>query len=508
MSRRRGRRYDDSPKLNKKKVFATIVVIIIIILVIISLKNLLTGSSTKSQDVSSLTTYMSAYENGKWGVIDNKGNIVINLSYDEMILIPNKNEDIFICTYDVNYDNETYKTKVIDSQGNDILTQYENVEPLQNTDGSIIWYEDNVLKYTKDGKYGLIDFSGKELIRAEYDNIYALPGIEKSIIIEKDGKKGLVNSSTGRIIIDPNYLEISSISNTYENGYIVRNDQNKLGIIGVDKTKILDEKYDDIKRITDNKYYVVVENGETKVINSSEETIFNSGFDSIEGIESDNFIIIRNGLYGVLDKTGNELIPAEYQNIKFANSGNFIAQRDGKYGIIGKDNITKIDFNYENISYIKEADFFEADKSDYTTDIIDTNFNTVLSNIIISELNVEDGYLRVREGEDYKFYNFKFEEKSNKEILATNTLFLIKENGKYGYENKNGERIVDCIYDDAKEQNEFGFCAVNKEGLWGVLGSDGTIIVEPSRNLDNYLYIDFIGEWNRFNDLSINVYTK
>ena len=116
--------------------------------------------------------------------------------------------------------------------------------------------------------------------------------------------------------------------------------------------------------------------------------------------------------------------------------------------------------------------------------------------------------MRVREGEDYKFYNFKFEEKSNKEILATNTLFLIKENGKYGYENKNGERIVDCIYDDAKEQNEFGFCAVNKEGLWGVLGSDGTIIVEPSRNLDNYLYIDFIGEWNRFNDLSINVYTK
>ena len=184
MSRRRGRRYDDSPKLNKKKVFATIVVIIIIILVIISLKNLLTGSSTKSQDVSSLTTYMSAYENGKWGVIDNKGNIVINLSYDEMILIPNKNEDIFICTYDVNYDNETYKTKVIDSQGNDILTQYENVEPLQNTDDSTIWYEDNVLKYTKDGKYGLIDFSGKELIRAEYDNIYALPGIEKSIIIE------------------------------------------------------------------------------------------------------------------------------------------------------------------------------------------------------------------------------------------------------------------------------------------------------------------------------------
>ena len=58
---------------------------------------------------------------------------------------------------------------------------------------------------------------------------------------------------------------------------------------------------------------------------------------------------------------------------------------------------------------------------------------------IFSEINSEIGYLRVRSGEEYKYYNFKLEEKTNKEILSTNTLFLIKENGKYGYENKNGE---------------------------------------------------------------------
>ena len=127
---------------------------------------------------------------------------------------------------------------------------------------------------------------------------------------------------------------------------------------------------------------------------------------------------------------------------------------------------------------------------------------------IVSEINTQRNYIRLRVGEEYKYYNFKFEEKINKEILSTNTLFLVKENGKYGYENKNGERVVDCIYDDAKEQNEFGYCAVKKDGKWGTLKSDGTVVVNPTRNLEEYLYIDFIAEWNRYNDLRLNVYTK
>ena len=504
----RGKRYDETPKLNKKKVAATIIAFIVIIMIIVSIKRLLTPSDKNTKEVSSLTTYISVYENNKWGVIDNKGNIIIDVNNDEMIIVPDKNKGIFISTYDIDYENETYKTKVINEKGEEILNDYENVEPIENTDGSTVWYESNILKYKKDEKYGLIDFEGKKLVEPEYDKIYALDGINHSVIIEKEGKKGLVNSNTGEVIIEPNYTEITTVSDTYENGYIVKNSDNKFGIIAGDKTQILEEKYDEIKKVTGNNYYVVVENGKLEVIDLSAKVILNSGFDSIEEIALDNFVIIKNGKYGVINKNGETIISPEYENLKFAFSDYFIAQKDGKYGIISKDGTSKIDFNYEKITYIKSADFFQAEKSDYNTDVIDRDFNVVLDSVIISELNIEDGYLRVRKDDDYKYYNFKFEEKSNKEVLTTNTLFLVKENGKYGYENKDGEKIVDCIYDDAKEQNEFGYCAVNKDGLWGVLKSDGTIIVEPSRDLSDYLYIDFISEWNRYNDLTLNVYTK
>ena len=70
MSRVRGRRYDNEPKLNIKKVIAFIIAIIVVIMVFISIKNLLTKEK-KNQDVSVKTTYFPIVENNKWGVIDN-----------------------------------------------------------------------------------------------------------------------------------------------------------------------------------------------------------------------------------------------------------------------------------------------------------------------------------------------------------------------------------------------------------------------------------------------------
>ena len=505
----RGRRYDDTPKLNIKKVIATIIAIVVLIMVCISLKNLLTKKEKRTQEVSTLTTYVSIYENNKWGVMNQKGEIIIRPDYDEMILIPDKYTDVFICTYNVDYKNETYKTKVLNAKGENILTEYENIEVLQNFKGSENWYEKDVLKITKNGKYGLIDFKGKQILSPEYDDIYVLDGIEKSIIIEKEGKKGLFLSSTGEILIQPEYIEITALTDGYQNGYIVKNEEQKSGIISLNKKVILETKYDEITNVSGNEYYVVKIDKKLSVIDSTGKVVLDKGFDSIKEIDRDNLIIIKNNKYGIIGVDGTEVVETIYEEIKPAISGQYyIAKKDGKYGIISNENIVKIDFNYKNINYIKTANFLEAENQDYTTDILDANLNKVIEKAIISEINIDNGYLRIRKNDNYTYYNFKFEEKQNKDVLSANTLFLFKENGKYGYKNKNGEIIVDPIYDDAKEQNSFGYCAVKKDGVWGALKSDGTVVLSPSVNLEDYLYIDFIDKWHRSNDLNMFVYIK
>lgn len=503
----RGKRYDEDPKLNLKKVAATIIAILVFVMIIISLKKILSPENREKifiQDVA----YFPVYEDGKWGVINSSGEKLDKITHDEMIIIPDNKADVFILPYDINYDEETYKTKVLNSKGSEIFSGYGNVEPLENTNGTKTWYEKNVLRYKSNNKYGLIDYKGKEVLKAEYDNIYPLSGIESCLIIEKEDKKGLFNTAMEEVIIEPEYKNITSLSSTYQNGYIVTNKDDKAGLIGSDKSKILTCQYDEIKNVSGNNYYVVVENGVLEIINSYGKVVLAEGFDSIEAIELDNFIIKKDNKYGLIDKEGKAIIPLEYDDLKFAITDYYIAKKGDKYGIINKNREAVVEYNYNSINYIKEADFYIAEKEDYTTDIIDRSFNVALNGIIISDLDLDQGYLRVRQNNDYHYYNFKFEEKTNKDILTKNTLFIVKENGKYGYENKEGKRIVDCIYDDAKEQNAYGYCVVNQNGLWGVLKSDGTIILEPSVDLADYVYIDFIGQWHRFNDENLYAYTK
>ena len=51
-----------------------------------------------------------------------------------MIVIPNEMQDIFICTYDVNYDNNSYKTKVLNAKGKEIIKDYDKIEAIANYD--------------------------------------------------------------------------------------------------------------------------------------------------------------------------------------------------------------------------------------------------------------------------------------------------------------------------------------------------------------------------------------
>ena len=79
----------------------------------------------------------------------------------------------------------------------------------------------------------------------------------------------------------------------------------------------------------------------------------------------------------------------------------------------------------------------------------------------------------------------------------------ILENISYGYVDKNGKVIVDYAYDDAMEQNDYGFSAVKKDGKWGSTDSKGNVVQEPIYNLDNYLLIDFIGRWHYGKDINM-----
>ena len=178
----RGRRYETEGKLNYQKVFAVIIAIAVVIMFIFIMKNVL----KEREKITGDNEYFALYAQNKWGVINQNGEEIITPSYQEMIVIPNKEKDVFICTYNIDEQAGTYQTKAINAEGEEILTGYSQIEALQNIDkDGNVWYEENILRIQKDGKYGLIDFHGKELLPVEYDEITVLPGIQNSTVTVK-----------------------------------------------------------------------------------------------------------------------------------------------------------------------------------------------------------------------------------------------------------------------------------------------------------------------------------
>lgn len=503
----RGKRYDTSNKLNLKKVMAVLLALIVIVMFVLILVKTINTKDRKNTKTVPLG-YFAIYENEKWGVINGEGEKIIEPTFDEMIAIPDNTKDVFVLTYDVNYENGEYKSKAINSKNKTLFGDYEKVEPITNYDKQhTLFYYPNCLKVQKNGKYGLIDLSGKQLIECLYDDITPVQYLKNSLIAVKDGKKGLI-SSTGTIIIDTEYSEIAGLTDTYEDGYIVRNENNKYGVIGTNKKVLVEVKYDEIIKAHSGNIYVAKVENDIKIIDSSTEIETTIDVDDIKSVEGENVIIVKDNLYGITNLSGEQKVEAKYQYLSYIFADYYIAQLDNKFGIIDVNGNVKIDFKYTNLTYRKDADIIEGTiEGDINSDLIDRNLEVRLKGII-SEISISNGYMKVRVENEYKYFNFKFEEKKNTEIFTDNTLFLDKKDGKYGYKNKEGIVVVNYIYDDAKEQNKYGYAAVKKDGKWGAINSEGNVVVETKLQLDNNPIIDFIGQWHLCEDTSTGFYIK
>lgn len=503
----RGKRYSGDKKLNIKKVIAAIIAIAVVIMFCIVIGKLL-ENRPESKEKSFTLAYYTIFENGKWGVMDTKQNIIIQPSYEEMIIIPDSSKTIFICQDNVNYGTGTYTSKAVNQKNETLFGNYDKVEVIYNHDkNNNVWYEKNVLKVQKDGKYGLINLDGKVLVEPIYESIESVKGTTNSLVTVKDGKKGLIDN-IGAVIIENNYLDITTLTEKYENGFIVKAENGKQGIVGYNKQVVLEPNYDEIKNVYGNGNYVVKQNGKWKIVDSEGNTYLEDKFEEVAQIQSGNVTAKVNGKWGILTLSGESKVEASYDSIHYAFSDCYIATKDGKYGMINTGNEMKLPFNYTNIMYQEEADFIRASKEDsQESELLNRNFE-VKAKGIISEINMDKGYIKLREAEEYTYYNLKLEKKKSSEILTANTLFLSKKDGKYGYVNTKGVVVVDYIYDDGTEQNKYGYVAVKKDGKWGSLSQTGKVIVEPTYKLENNLVVDFIGSYYLAEDMNSNYYTK
>ena len=191
----------------KKRVFFILALIIIVIIAgFFTIKKINKNKRKYEIEEISEFKYFVLKNDDNYGVIDKEGKTVIEATYDN-VEIPNPAKDVFIC-----YKND--KGIAMNANNKQLFAEYNSVEAIDLIPATNNFaYEKSVIKTEKNGKYGLIDLNGKQLLNTEYDSIEGMDGIEGELKLQKDEKFGY-NSPWG--VGRPGWhIECSAMSRNY-----------------------------------------------------------------------------------------------------------------------------------------------------------------------------------------------------------------------------------------------------------------------------------------------------
>ena len=442
-------------KTNLKKRIVIILFIIIGILMVALITNIIEKKNKKYQiEEISEYKYFVVKEDNKYGVINTKGEKIIECEYED-IKIPNPQKDVFLC-----YKQEN-EVEVLNNKREKILTQYENIEPLRLKNiSSDLMYEKSTLKYSKNGKIGIINFEGKKLTKAVYEEIETLQFKEGELIVKKNGKYGIINIK-GKVLVKPNYDKVEAdqyyeYQNGYKNdGYIVgvKTDEGyRYSYVTQNGKEIVETKYNDLYRVADidskDIYIICAENGKYGLIKNKQKVIQNE-YQSIDYSKSNNtFIVLKGKRYGVISIDGKEIIPTEYKEINIA--GDYIYANNGENTEIFNTNGQKADIN-ENVEIIN------IQNTEYKIHVEANDENTVYS---IYKNNQK------LNKKDYSYIEYLY-----------NDYFIVSdENGKLGIIDNNDSVKVKIKYDSIQR--------IENTKLTQVIDSDENITEIYSENMD------------------------
>lgn len=369
---------------------------------------------------------------GKCGYLDTEGRVVLPLEYDRAAS--------FLGNFaKVTKDKRSF---IIDKTGREVCDKIEKLE--YGVDDIIEGYRAAI----KDEKYGLLDETGKFILPCEFDGLERW-GITHLVKVEKDGKEGIYDLS-GREIVKPDYDRINTPHAEGVPVCITLKWYNNEGAISTDGQIILDPNEFSSCDVDEKGGVIIVRDNEGKCglrrFDGSEITP--CLFDHIRGFFADGTAIADiEGLDGLLDRNGEWVIPAEYEGFEEPSEGLIGAKKDGKWGFINAQNEWVIAPTYDRI--------YNGFKHGYAV-AMNEDYKYILINSIGKELTKPVADLRLYSPAD--------------------GLILYKAGRKYGYLDTVGNIAIKPAFDEAEDfENGCALVSikVEKQPMWTFVTKDG-----------------------------------
>lgn len=418
----------------------------------------------------------------KQGIVDSKGNITFESSYRGGISHIFKNRFILYSE-----EGNRRKSAVIDEKGNELI-------PLEDQDFNTPWWSKERIIATKQGKEAVYDYNGK-LIIPDSDKIrfagkdaffvskdkrwflYDFNGKQLSDREFKDdysfenGKALIINEENQSEIIGKNGQTLHKFSKNVVdmNAYPYLITQNKAtgkyGLIDAEDNLIADEIYSDItpEYFGKREYIYLRKSNKTSVFYKKDQKLYPSSFKYLYPLCNNLFrgSSDKSDQSGIVDLQGNTIVPQEYDFIKsFTISGKDLIylKKENEEKLLDKDlqNILNagdqiVGFYPDNI-IIRRSDLY---------------YRFSVTNMSAAELK---GVKQIK-NQDVGYFTILNE--YSKPLVCMNNSNL------YGILDAKGTEIVPFAYEDIIAFENFeNEIVVKKEGKYGVLNFQNEPLTE------------------------------
>ena len=357
--------------------------------------------------------------------------------------------------------------------------------------------------------YSYINNDGKVLLKKEFNDINRIteiPGNEKTYLIaSKNGKKGLYINE--KEVIPCQYQDLS-----YNEGakLIIAKRNDQYGVFDLEGKNIIPVQNDSI--VMKGIHIVATNDSISKEYDAQGKEIKDSKYKLILSTPNEEFFITvdQENNYGLINSRGIEVIENKYDYLEYLTDNYFsVYSNENKIGVVDSNGHIILGMKYDVMQKIKGSNIVQAIQID--SKIIELYKND-MEKIATKEdysIYIYDNYIKLIGKDDVSYFDLDGKEKTSKDIFTDNKLFATNIDGLWGFENKNGDLIVNAVYDSVTEFNEYGFAGVRKKDKWGIINEKGETIIEPIYTIEQKnIEPNFIGKYYKINFNGETYYTS
>lgn len=375
---------------------------------------------------------------------------------------------------------------------------------IYNTKANEYEFFSNAISFKENGKWKIQSFA-KDAVKAtlEFEDYTTkpIPVGEYGTFVKTDGKWGVCNLGTQKMILEANYDSLAYITFQSRDVYYFKtfSVDRKVGVINNKGERLLEEKYEDVeltfnsanKKITfwikEGAYYSPMNNG--KINKDLKYTYMRN-----RELPTPHVVTVKKGdKFGAFNTfLGREIMPCVNDTIYWLSDNTFIFEKENRHGLFSKEGEILLDsfaelkrIKYRFVKVINDdgkIGVYDSEKRKY---ILDIEYDEV--EWIVSSYNPH----MFRKGKYSGVVDFWEEkiviplESEYEEIIARHGVDFIdekmatraKKNDKWGWVDiKTGEVVIPFRYNDAHSFNRGETAEVKLKYRWVKIDKLGNVV--------------------------------